>query len=114
MGEKEGQSGERQSSLKGDPLSRTWTDRVSSPPHLAGHGALMSHVLEEGDEQLLSPVWRRTTPAQLQGGLDGRGGPLHSALGHPHFPHHGHSPQQPSSPLVFLNTCRAPARPWRC
>lgn len=40
-----------------------------SPPHLAGGAALLSHVLDEGDEQLLSPAQRRPALTQGQGGL---------------------------------------------
>ena len=46
----------------------------------------MSHVLDEGDEQLLSPAQRRKALAQLQGGLDRRGGPPAQCSGRPSLP----------------------------
>lgn len=63
----------------------------------------MSHVLDEGDEQLLSPAQRREAPAQLQGGLDRRGGCPDQCSGRPALP--------PLPPLRF-STPATMIVPW--
>lgn len=57
----------------GPPNGTDRTQDLHSPPHLAGDGALLSHVLDEADEQLLGPV-RRTAPTPLLGGTAGEVG----------------------------------------
>lgn len=75
------------------------------PPHLVGDRTLLCHVLDQGDEQLLSPVQRSTALTQGQGGPSQRPRappwPQEAALGSG-----GHC-----GSLGLWKTRRAPAHP---